>query len=1062
MKTLWRKIVQGLSGISLNALVTLLRGRTLSRRILAPVLPAVIAVSVFFGVFSYWMVRRQIVISVRQVMTSEAANAARSLEGFFQQRLNDLDAVCETPLIADYNKNRVFGLGQEAALYRRELQRYFKSFSQRSKVYYDIAYVSAVGDRVCSLRPSIDPDRYRNSFPANFLDLVRSGKRFDPSFQRAEADGPVIKRYAKPVFDEAGVFLGAIVTDCDMTPVEDLLRGVKVADGGATFMEDMEGNPLLGKKSSRAGSLFRGEMAIHELEPPDRWRVVVTAPSREYLAEPLRNIFWSTIISSVVGLLFLSFLIVHRVSDLMEPIHELVEGTQRFASGDLHFRFPGLKSLELDLLASSFNRMAETLEARSQELEKRLRQATALRDMEESVIQRQDEETVLRTCLESVARGFAFDRTGLYWVDSVHKEIVGRYLFGSDGAGFTEMAFKKRRVPLGGDDILNDVIRNRQSVVVNEPGGDSRVNPAFVTEARSREFCMAPICGKDRVLGIITADNYDTQRPFTEADREGLMLFANAVGLALENAFLFHNLAESESKLRTVLENSPEAIIGLSREQWIGTWNRGAEKIFGYSCGEALGKPIALLFPKNAGDAFKKLLNEVMEKGWVRDFPLPGQSKDGRPLELSLSWGGQHSDFWMNKEWTVVIRDVTEARRLQQQLIRSEKLSAVGQLISGIAHELNNPLQAVVGYSDILSEDMKERLAAGHRARPLETAEVAKDVRIIMENAMRCQKIIENLLMFVRQGDLEKRAVDLAEVVRAARELLDYKLRKSAHVDVDVDIPKNIPFLKGNLQQVQQIFLNLMNNACDAMTMSDKPGPKRLSISVKQTHSGALRIEITDTGPGIPVYARDHVFDAFFTTKPEGRGTGLGLPVCRQIVEENGGRIGFETEIDRGTTFWIDWPATTEAAPGLAKEKPALPASVRGKAILLVDDEPDVLGFLSKVIQSEGNRLEVASSLKEAIATAAKAAFDLVVTDVRLGEGTGLSLYENWGLWSPHPRPAFMFMTGDVLTGTIVSDIEARGLTLLRKPIDLSTFQAALRNALTLPGTPLNPTPPKR
>jgi two-component system NtrC family sensor kinase len=1060
VNALWRKIAQGLSGISFGTLATLLRGRTLSRRILAPVLPAVVAVSVFFGVFSYWMVRRQIVNSVRQVMTSEAANTARSLEGFFQQRVNDLDAVCETPLIADYNKNRGFGLGQEAAVYRRELQRYFKSFSQRSKVYYDIAYVSAQGDRVCSLRPSIDPDRYRNTFPSNFMDLVRSGKRFDPSFQRVD-DGPVIKRYAKPVFDEAGVFLGAIVTDCDMTPVEDILREVKGIDGGSTFMEDMEGKRLLGAEPLGARSLFRGEEYIHEDGQANRWRVVVTAPAREYLAKPLRYIFWSTIISSILGLLFLAFLIVHRVSDLMEPINGLVEGTRRFASGDLHFRFPGLKSLELDVLAGSFNKMAETLEARSRELEKRLRQATALRDMEESVIQRQDEETVLRTCLESVARGFAFDRTGLYWVDTVHKEIVGRYLFGSDGAGFTEMAFKKRRVPLGGDDILNDVLRNRRSVVVKEPGGDSRVNPAFVTEARSREFCMAPICGKDRVLGIITADNYDTKRPFTEADREGLMLFANAVGLALENAFLFQNLAESESKLRTVLENSPEAIIGLSREQWIGTWNRGAEKIFGYSAGEALGKPIALLFPKTAGEAFKKLLNEVMEKGWVRDFSVPGQSKDGRALELSLSWGGQHADFWMNKEWTVVIRDITESRRLQQQLIRSEKLSAVGQLISGIAHELNNPLQAVVGYADVLNEDMKVRLASGARAQPLDAAEIANDVRIIIENSMRCQKIIENLLMFVRQGDLEKRPVDLADVVRAARELLDYKLRKSARVDVEVDIPKNLPFLKGNLQQVQQIFLNLMNNACDAMTMSDKPGPKRLSISVKAMRAGGLRIEIADNGPGIPVHARDHVFEAFYTTKPEGRGTGLGLPVCRQIVEESGGRIGFDTELDRGTTFWIEWPETTEAAPPV-KERPALPPSVRGKSILLVDDEPDVLGFLSKVIQSEGSRLEVASSLKEAIAHAAKSVFDLVVTDVRLGEATGLSLYENWGLWSSHPRPPFLFMTGDVLTGTTVSDIEARGLTLLRKPIDLVTLQSVVRNALALPGAPLNPSPPKR
>jgi two-component system NtrC family sensor kinase len=315
-----------------------------------------------------------------------------------------------------------------------------------------------------------------------------------------------------------------------------------------------------------------------------------------------------------------------------------------------------------------------------------------------------------------------------------------------------------------------------------------------------------------------------------------------------------------------------------------------------------------------------------MEKGWVRDFSVPGQSKDGRALELSLSWGGQHADFWMNKEWTVVIRDITESRRLQQQLIRSEKLSAVGQLISGIAHELNNPLQAVVGYADVLNEDMKVRLASGARAQPLDAAEIANDVRIIIENAMRCQKIIENLLMFVRQGDLEKRPVDLADVVRAARELLDYKLRKSARVDVDVDIPKNLPFLKGNLQQVQQIFLNLMNNACDAMTMSDKPGPKRLSISVKAMRAGGLRIEIADNGPGIPVHARDHVFEAFYTTKPEGRGTGLGLPVCRQIVEESGGRIGFDTEMDRGTTFWIEWPETTEAAP--AGERAARPASV--------------------------------------------------------------------------------------------------------------------------------------
>jgi HAMP domain-containing protein len=370
-------------------------------------------------------------------------------------------------------------------------------------------------------------------------------------------------RYAKPVFDDSNIFLGAVITDCDMEAVENILRGVQVGKNGGAFIEDFDGQRLLGPARTRSGSVLRGEMPIRESEDGWRWRVVVTVPAREFLARPLTNILLATIFFSIAATLFLMGLIVYRVSDLMDPIRGMVEGTKRFASGDLTFRFASLKSVELDVLAASFNRMAETLETRNKELEQRLRQATALRDMEEAVIQRQEEETVLRTCLEAVSRGFGFDRTGMYWVDHLHKEIVGRYLFGSDPAGFSEIAFKKRRVSLGSDDILNEVIRHRKAVVVKEPSRDPRVNPVFVSEAKTHEFCMAPICGKDRVLGIITADNFATNRPFTETDREGLMLYANAVGLALENAMLFQNLAESESKLRTVLENSPEAVIGL-------------------------------------------------------------------------------------------------------------------------------------------------------------------------------------------------------------------------------------------------------------------------------------------------------------------------------------------------------------------------------------------------------------------------------------------------------------------------------------------------------------------
>ncbi|MBK8575830.1 MAG: HAMP domain-containing protein [Elusimicrobia bacterium] len=393
MKAWWAFVVQKLAAPPFRGWAPLFRSRTLSRRLLAPVIPGVIIVTFLFGSASYLLVRHQIVRSVRQVMAAEAQNTARTLEGFFQQRLNDLDSVSETTLIADYNKNRGFGLGQEAAVYRRELEKYFKNFAQRAKVYYDISYVSADGQRVCSLRSAIAPERYKASFPLEFIDHLRKGKKYDPPLQQAVEGGPLVKRYAKPVFDETGVFLGAIVTDCDMAAVEDILRGVQVGVGGGAFVEDFDGKRVLGLERSKANSIFRGEMLIRESDGLWRWRVVVTAPAREYLGRPLRNILLLTVLISIVGTLGLVGFIVHRVSDLMEPIHSMVEGTKRFASGDLTFRFPSFKSRELDVLAASFNRMAETLEARNRELEQRLRQVTALRDMEEAVIQRQEEET---------------------------------------------------------------------------------------------------------------------------------------------------------------------------------------------------------------------------------------------------------------------------------------------------------------------------------------------------------------------------------------------------------------------------------------------------------------------------------------------------------------------------------------------------------------------------------------------------------------------------------------------------------------------------------------------
>lgn len=497
-----------------------------------------------------------------------------------------------------------------------------------------------------------------------------------------------------------------------------------------------------------------------------------------------------------------------------------------------------------------------------------------------------------------------------------------------------------------------------------------------------------------------------------------------------ENAALLRNLAESEARYRSLLENSPVAILGLTREHRIVTWNRGAERIFGHVSESVAGKPIGVLFPPDREEEFRNLLTEVMQKGSARDFAISGITREGRRLALSLSWGGPFPDFWMNKEWTLVIRDVTEARRLQEQIIRSEKLSAVGQLLSSIAHELNNPLQAVIGYAQLLSRSPKN---------------TKEDLKMIVDNSMRCRKIIENLLLFVRHGEVEKRPVPVQKAVLAAIDLLKYKLAKSANISVHRRFPAGLPPVQADFQQIQQVFVNLINNACDAL--SGWEGSKELKIRARRM-GGKVRVEFTDSGPGIPLEVQGRIFEPFYTTKPEGRGTGLGLSVCRQILEEHGGAIGFRSQPGQGAAFWVDLPLAAGKEKKKETEVPEV-SPVQGKAVLIVDDESDVLAYLSRAVRLEGNAAETAGSFEEAMAKIQKKSYDLIVTDIRLGDGAGTDLFERWPEGSANVRPPFLFMTGDVLNAALEEAIEKKALPLLRKPVDLPAFQNAVRALLS-------------
>jgi len=239
-----------------------------------------------------------------------------------------------------------------------------------------------------------------------------------------------------------------------------------------------------------------------------------------------------------------------------------------------------------------------------------------------------------------------------------------------------------------------------------------------------------------------------------------------------------------------------------------------------------------------------------------------------------------------------------QERKLQTQLIHSEKLTVVGLLVSGVAHELNNPLTSVVGYSELLA--LEKNLPQA----------VKDDLAVIHENALLCRDIVGNLLRFARKGRGTPVNVDLNAVVKSAQKLMAYRLKRTENVEITCDLDPALPPVLADFQQIEQVLLNLLSNACDAMT--DRTD-KRVRVETRQA-GGQVTLRFSDNGPGIPAPIRETIFEAFFTTKAEGKGTGLGLAISREILEQNGGTLAVEPPAnpESGALFVLRLPV----APG--------------------------------------------------------------------------------------------------------------------------------------------------
>jgi len=640
---------------------------------------------------------------------------------------------------------------------------------------------------------------------------------------------------------------------------------------------------------------------------------------------------------------------------------------------------------------------------------------------------------------------------------------------------------------------VGQVARTRTALVVDDVFADPRiVDHEWWRRWGVRAFAGYPVMAGDRLLAVLTLCHDEPIR-FTDATRDMVGMFIAQASVAIQNARLYlearrrRDVAEALARLSRELTASLdlEPIAELLARGMMELLRGNTAAVFRYVPEDGslvairaagyLGAVPELVFPAGEGVAGRAvaerrivLSSDLLADPRISLSPATRARLKGQPfgtvvavplisrdrvvgalgvgaereriftrddLAVLQAFADQAALAFENANLYAAARDsLARLRDTQAQLVQAGKMSAIGQLVSGVAHELNNPLSVIIGYGQLLlTRNMPEPLR-----RPIE---------LMVQQGDRMAKIVRNLLYFARQRPPERAPVDVNHVIEQTLALRQTQLTVSG-IAVERELAATLPPVLADAQQLQQVFLNLLLNAEQALAgVEDSPrivfrtrvGPDRRTV----------RADVEDNGPGIPAEILPRVFEPFFTTKEVGSGTGLGLSVSYGIVEEHGGRLGVESR-PGVTIFSLELPVGAPTDGQAPPRPPAPPVAVgQGRAALVVEDEAGVVDLVVTLLRGTGWRVDVAPGGRLGLERVRGQRYDLIVSDIRMPEGGGEDFYRHALAEDPALARRFVFITGDTANAQAWAFLREAGLPVVEKPFAPEEFLDVVRRVAT-------------